>query len=128
MKILNGTILLTHFCTLDSKCWAENEKHAKEAASKTWTVAGKKVTPLLCCQLTKHTHQELKARGKISVPPISVIFNFSCRTTRAATEAITGFKKLSTIAWDKGNIWMLWFTIINNTSEIKGYNTHFCYQ
>lgn len=64
MNTLNGTILLTHFCTLDSKCWAENKKNAKEAASKTWTSAEKKVKHLLCCQLTVHTHQELKLEEK----------------------------------------------------------------
>jgi hypothetical protein len=46
----------------------------------------------------------VKDDEKSSEPPISVIFNFSCITTRAAMEAIIGFKKLSTIAWDNGNI------------------------
>lgn len=98
--------LLTHFCTLDSKCWAENKKHAKETASKTWTKA-EKSHKWTCFVVSSQCISGDKAKGKISVPPISVIFNFSCRKTRAAMEAITGFTKLSTIAWDKGNIWML---------------------
>lgn len=41
---------------------------------------------------------------KNSIPPMSAIFNFSCKIILAKIEAIIGVVKLKTIACDKGNL------------------------
>lgn len=49
----------------------------------------------------------LLEREDDNIPPTSAIFNFSCNITLAVIAAIIGVVKFKTMAWDKGNLWML---------------------